>query len=254
MYYTVNIMLKKLLKFFFGDDDAKTISYYRLYSLLLQWSKDRRKPYSYELPNGISFPEDFWRSIVNLYRLTDTNGNERAVSVFWADGDLIFSTITEGNEKMVKSNSQVKITYTPKPNNNQYYTKEVFVDGKKYLTKEIYYKNLPTKIDITYLFNVHTHPAHLHEDEKHYGIFSAQDIKSFVNSNALITGLIRDDFNLLFKTTKSITFTENLKDEDITEQTLTEKYGFVLYKGRFNQKLFKVFSKLDSNSTTTENE
>ncbi|HVX93211.1 MAG TPA: hypothetical protein VHA74_03820 [Candidatus Dojkabacteria bacterium] len=247
-------MLKKLLKFFFEDDNLRAISYYRLYSLLLQWAKDRRKPYSYELPNGISFPEDFWKNIVNLYHLTDTNGNERAVSVFWADGDLIFSTITEGNEKMVKSNSQVKITYTPKPNNNQYYTKEVFVDGKRYLTKEIYYKNLPQKIDITYLFNIHTHPAHSLNGQKQYGIFSAQDIKSFVNSNALITGLIRDDFTLLFKTTKSIAMAEHLKDQDITEQTLTNKYGFVLYNGRFNQKLFKILSELEQRESATNKE
>jgi len=89
---------------------------------------------------------------------------------------------------------------------------------------------------------MHTHPRHITDTGYYYGIFSAQDIKSLVQTEAVITGLIREDFTLLFKTNRSICDTSQLVDKDISLQSLTEKYGFVVYTGKFKGKLYRFSS------------
>ena len=172
---------------------------------------------------------------------------ERAVSVYWADGELVLSKVIKGTEDSVTTNSNIKISYTQSIHKG-YLKKEIFVDNSLYSTRDVYYKNVPEKIDLRYLFNMHTHPKHSLSDGTHYyGIFSAQDIRSLVDSNSTISGLIRDDFTLIFKTNKSITNANNLEDKDITLQTLTNKYGFVVYQGQFKGKLYRFSSELINN-------
>lgn len=239
-------MLYKILKFFF-DDRPESISFYKLYTNLVKWNKERRLPYDYELPQVISLDSDFHRKIIKLYKETLNDGLERAVSVFWADGELVLSKVIKGSERAVTTNSNIKISYT-KSIHKDYLKKEIFVDNSLYSSKDIYYKNIPDKIDLKYLFNMHTHPKHVnHDGSYYYGIFSAQDIRSLINSNAIISGLIRDDFLLIFKTKKSITNADKLEDNQITLHSLTDKYGFIVYQGQFKGKLYRFSSELINN-------
>jgi hypothetical protein len=235
-------MLDKIIKFFF-DDTRDSISFYKLYTSLVKWQKERRLPYEYELPQAISLDESFHKQIINLYKSTLNDGLERAVSVYWADGDLIVSRVMTGTSSYVKTDSNIKVSYKPSRHKG-YYTKEVYVDEKVYSKRDVYHKNIPTKIELKYLFNMHTHPRHTTDDGYYYGTFSSQDIKSLVQTDAVITGLIRDDFTLLFKTNRSIRDTSQLEDRDITLQSLTEKYGFVVYTGKFKGKLYRFSPQL----------
>ncbi len=238
-------MFDKILKFFF-DDTQDSISFYKLYTNLVKWQKEGRYPYDYELPQAISLDSDFHNKIIQLYKLTLNDGLERAVSVYWADGELVLSEVIKGTESYVKTNSNIKISYR-QSRHTGYLTKEIFVDNKLYSTKDVYHKNVPEKIELKYLFNMHTHPRHESNDSYYYGIFSAQDIKSLVGTQSTITGLIRDNFTLLFKTNKSIRDTSNLEDKEITLQSLTDKFGFVVYTGKFKGKLYRFSPEFSNN-------
>ena len=152
-------MLKSLLNFFISDDNSNN-SFYQVYQKLVKWKEGNVYPNSYDLPETISLPYDFWEKVKGLYRNTRNDKLERSVSVYWVDGDLILSSITTGSTSFVRSNSQIKVSYIPK--NNEYFYKEIILDGKRYSRREVYFKKVPKQIDLHYLFNMHTHPPHLH--------------------------------------------------------------------------------------------
>ncbi len=238
-------MLKSLLNFFFSEDTSQS-SFYAIYQKIIKWKSSNVFPNDYDLPQSITLPYDFWERIKGLHRNTRSDSLERSVSVYWVDGELILSSVTTGTTSFVKSSSQIRASYTPK--NREYYTKEVIVDGKRYSKREVYYKKVPKQIELHYLFNMHTHPPHRHGDKVYYGFFSAQDIKSLVATNAVVTGLITDHFYLLFRTNKvNGGIVGELEDKDITVDAITDKYNYVLYKGEHGKKLHRVFPNLPHN-------
>jgi len=230
-------MLKSLLSFFF--EDSSTDTFYSLYNKLVEWENKKIFPYEYELPQSILFPSEFSTKVINLYKLTRKDGLERSVSIYYVDGNLVFSSVTTGNTRFVRSNSNIKVEYK-RSRNPEYYTKIIYVDNSIYSKRDIYYKRVPKSIEIKYLFNMHTHPPHKQDNLYYYSFFSATDIKSLLNTKAIMTGLITDKLIFAIRTKDSLHDSSNLSDSDITKESLTNKYKFVIYEGDFKSRLQRL--------------
>ncbi|MDD4382481.1 MAG: hypothetical protein PHE21_04045, partial [Candidatus Dojkabacteria bacterium] len=191
-------------------------------------------PYEFNLPEAISFPEDFWKDVIKLYKDTVTDGLEREIALFLADGELVVTETKQGDEKSVKSNHTVSVKYTPHPTKREYFRKEVLIDNKLSKRREIYYKRAPKVVSVEYLFNMHTHP----KTEYGFSFFSSQDLKSMIESNAVISGLITDKLWLLVRTDKA-DINDILNNEDLSVENLKEKMKFVVYCAEFNRKAIK---------------
>jgi hypothetical protein len=182
-----------------------------------------------------------------MYKSTLSDERERAISVFWVDGDLVLTSLIKGDNKSVNTRSSVEVKYEASTHKG-YFKKKILVDGSIYSEKEIYYKNLPKKTSLQYLFNLHTHPAHHTIDKDIYGFFSSVDIQTFINSDAIITGLITDKLWILIKTsdTKNIL----LQDSEITKESLTQRLFLATYEGDFHESLQRFFPQLSGNNTS----
>jgi hypothetical protein len=231
-------MLKSLISFF--TDDSTKYSFFKLYSKLTEWGARGYTPYEYELPEVITFPPEFWTKLIRLYKETRSDEHERAVSVFWVDGELVITPTTIGNRRMVQSNSEIKVIYGASKYKG-YSERKILVNDKVYSTKDVSVSKVPKKIEIQYLFNLHTHPPHSSNGQTHYSFFSEIDLNSFLASKALITGMIGDRLWLLFKTNKTPA-ANTLKDAQINRNTLTNQLSLAVYEGEFKGKLRKLSS------------
>lgn len=238
-------MLDKILRFLF-DDTQTTYSFFRLYTQLTNWSNQGRLPYEYELPKVISFEDSFWKRVISIHNLTKGDDHERAFSVFWADGELVLTGDIRGTTSSVTTNSVVSVKYI-QSRHKGYATKQIFVDSDLYSQKDVYYKNIPSKVEVKYLFNVHTHPAHIIDGKEFYGFFSLTDINSLIYSNAIVTGMIGDRFWLLFKTTKTPKVLNNYQENEINIDSLVDKLHLGVYSGTLGGKLSIHLSKLSDN-------
>jgi hypothetical protein len=228
-----------IFSFLFGNSD-KTTSFYKLYNKLKSWKSAGVFPYTYNLPYSISFPKDFWDRIVKIQKQTLRDGNERAMSVYWADGELVVAPIETGNSKSVTTRGNISVKYEPHPTRKGYFRKEIVLNSSLYKRTDVYHKNAPKKVEVEYLFNMHTHPQHKDErGEIYYNFFSAQDIKSLIQTNVAISGVITDKLWLLIRTNKTPNNLNHLNDNDITIEHLN-KLQFGLYCGEFYKKLNKV--------------
>lgn len=229
-----------LLKKLFGSEDSNNMTFYQLYQKLRGWNDNKTFPYDYELPDSISFPPEFWKRIIELYKATKSDGNERAISVFWADGDLVLSSIVKGDNRSVKPNNKVRISYIPSRHQG-YLTKEVYVDEKKYMSKDVYHKRAPKSIEIKYLFNMHTHPPHnMTDGSTYYSFFSLQDLKSLIGSNAVITGMIGDKLWLLVRTNKTPALPADFEEREISVESLGSRLNIGVYAGDFNGRVHRM--------------
>jgi hypothetical protein len=229
-------MLKALLNLFSSDN--RKYSFYTLYSNLTEWSARKYKPYPHELPRLITFPQEFWSRIIQLFKETRGDGLERAVSVFWADGELVVTPTTTGTANKVLSSSEISVTYT-KSTHTGYLQRKITVNGKVYSKRDVASSKVPKKVSIQYLFNLHTHPPHQNSGVSNYSFFSEIDIDSFLSSSALVTGMIGDRLWLLFKTNKTPP-TSTLIDGQINANTLTNQLQLAVYEGEFKSKLRKL--------------
>ncbi len=226
------------LKDIFSSNNINKFSFYTLYNKLKQWGISKTLPYPYELPDVITLDEKFWKKIVQIHNETKNDDHERAFSVFWADGELIITGVTKGTTSSVTTNSTVTVRYV-QSRHKGYLTKQILVDSDLYSSTDVYYKNIPTKIEVKYLFNMHTHPVHRAGDREYYGFFSKTDINTFINSEAIITGMISDKLWLLFKTNKSPKILNNYEQEEISVQSLNEKIQLGVYSGEFGKRIVK---------------
>ncbi|MCK9369075.1 hypothetical protein M0R04_03885 [Candidatus Dojkabacteria bacterium] len=242
-------MLKQILKFFL-DDTQEKYSFFRLYSNLSTWQKSGHIPYESELPHEISFEPSFWKRVNQIRVETKNDNHERAFSVFMADNELILTENVKGTTKSVSSNNTVSVRYIHGKKEGCL-TREIYVDSSLYSSNEVYYKNVPKQISVSYLFNIHTHPEF--KETKTYGYFSLVDINSFVNSKALVTGMIGEKFNLLMKSNKSPRALLNYEESEISKESLTNKCHFGVYEGEFQDNLKLFVSHLSNNKSTTSN-
>lgn len=226
-------MIKKLLGLFF-EDTSKEFTSYQLISKVSQWGKTRDLPYDYELPNSILFDSSFTKRISEIQKGTTSDDHERAFNVFSVDSELIVTEEIKGTTSSVTSKSVVSARYI-KSSQEGYFKKQIHVDSKLYSEKDIYYKRIPKKIEIIYLFNVHTHPC----VNGSYSFFSLTDINSLINSSGAITGLITDRLWLLVKTVKSPKVLNNYTEAEITKDSLTDRIKLGVYEGSIGKKLYR---------------
>jgi hypothetical protein len=177
---------------------------------------------------------------MKIEKNTLKDGNERALSIYWVDGELVVSPINKGDSKSVNNRGNISVKYEKHPTRKGYLRKEIILNSSIYKRTDVYHKRVPQKIEIEHLFNMHTHPQHRQSSGvEYYSFFSAQDIKSFIKSNVVVTGLITNKFWLLFRTNKTPQNIDFLKDQDITIEKLKE-LNIAIYKGEFYKKLVRV--------------
>lgn len=128
-----------LFDLLFGSSDSTT-SFYQLYSKLKDWKKAKVYPFTYNLPKSISFPIDFWKKIIKIQKQTLADGNERAMSIYWADGELVVSPINTGNSRSVTSSGNISVKYTPHPTRKGYFRKEIILNSSIYKKVDVYEK------------------------------------------------------------------------------------------------------------------
>ena len=228
-----------IFDFLFGSR-ISTTSFEQLRNKIVKLRKDNLYPYPENLPEAISFPYDFWDDLIGIYRKTFKDGLERAFSIFWADGEILFTEVKTGSDRMVKSGGSIQVKYSHHPTKSGYARKELFLDDKVIKRKDVFYNNVPKTLEVQYLFNIHTHPKHLKESgEVYYNFFSAQDIKSLVESRAIMTGLVTDKLWLLIRTSKTPDNVNTLIDGQVTPTFVEENLHMGLYRADFSKKAYR---------------
>ncbi len=228
-----------IFDFIFGSR-ISTTSFDTLRKKIVDLRKSNIYPFNDNLPEAISFPYDFWEDLIKIYKNTDRDGLERAFSIFWADGEIIFSEVKTGSDRMVTSGGSIQVKYSHHPTRQGYARKEVILDGSVLKRKDIFYEKVPKSLEVQYLFNIHTHPKHTTEDGKvFYNFFSAQDIKSLISSRAIVTALITDNLWILMRTKSTPSDVSNLIDSQITPEYVQNTLHIGLYKAEFNKKAYR---------------
>lgn len=193
-------------------------------------------PFQYNLPSEISFPESFWKDVRRIFDDTKGDGRERVISLFWADGELIVTPVTEGNEESVVARDSIQVKYLPHPFKGDYFRREIWLKGKVYSRKDVFKKNIPQKIVLQYLCNIHTHPI---SASGTYSFFSSQDIDTYISSKGTFTMLVTDCLWVLFRTSDTIV-PGNFGEESVTLEYLRDVCKFVVYRGDFGKKVERL--------------
>lgn len=245
-------ILKTLFKTLFSPPD--TITFYSLYKKLEAHSKTQTYPNAYLLPKYISFPSDFWKQVILLYKETLSDRLERSISVFLWEQEYIFASKVTGDSSKVEIRGQIKVAYEQKDKGSPFiFYRKIWIDDKLYSQKEISQNQVPKKIDKPlYLFHLHTHPPHdktggYYVEKSNtagdyigrygYSYWSAQDIKTFINSQPTITGLITDKFRILIKTNLTPRKISEITDDEISAEKLKNEFNLIEYVGVFGEKI-----------------
>lgn len=216
--------------------------YYKLYINLTKWSSQGILPYASSLPDRISLTSQFWSKVKELHQLTLADEHERAVGVWWIDGDICITPNQRGERSSVTSQYSLRVGYFPQQD-PKYYTKQVEVDSKVIFSKTVGVSEIPEKSVISSLFNLHTHPPHYNEldgkKHRYYHFFSRTDIGSLISGDTLISGVITDEVYLLFKTNQTPRYLpDHIQDRTITPELLFSDLGLVQYKGSWSTAVF----------------
>ncbi len=237
----MNAFWDSLTNLFSFSNKVQTESMFSLRSKIINWTNSRVYPAYYELPAGISFSPEFWNRVNEIYRHTQSDGHERAVSVFWADDDFVLTESVRGDTSQVNIPGQtVQVAYK-KTGSQQFAEKVVSVNGTVYSSKSVEWRSVPRdkKIEVLFLFNMHTHPPHNAMSGSNstslYSYFSLTDINSFLQSNAVLTGMISDKLWLLAKTNETKLTSARMQESDISPETLRSQLGFKVYSGLFGK-------------------
>jgi hypothetical protein len=228
-----------ILDFLFSPR-VETTSFLMLRKRIVELRSKNLYPYEYNLPQAILFPSDFWRDLIGIYKKTYKDGLERAFSIFWADGEVVFTEVNTGSDRMVKSGGSIQVKYSHHPTKNEYARKELYLDNKLLKRRDVYHKDIPKALEVQYLFNIHTHPKHIREDStEYYNFFSAQDIKSLLQSKAIMTGVVTDKLWLLIRTDKTPANADSLTDSQVTPEYLENTLHIGVYRAGFNKKAYR---------------
>lgn len=163
--------------------------------------------------------------------MTLGDGKERAISLFWADGQLVVTSVTKGDESSVRTNDSISVRYVPHPTRKGYYRKEVVVNGSTVKRLDIYKESVPKSVEVEYLFNMHTHPKAI---DGSFSFFSLQDVRSLIGSKVVVTGLVEGKLWLLVRTSESPSSVLWESDADITLESLKEDFRFGVYVAEFS--------------------
>lgn len=241
-------MIKDLLNSILFGPTSNNYSFFQLYSKMRKWGKTEGYPFEYQLPKSITFTSEFWTQVIRLFKTTRADGHERAISVFWADGELVLSSAIKGTTTSVTPSTNIRVSYLP-THKREYWRREVYLDGKIYSKKDVYYKKAPKKVEVQYLFNMHTHPPHRREDgSSYYSFFSVQDLKSLTKSTAAITGMIGDKLWILIRTNNTPQQI-SIEQQDITVENLIKQLHLGVYSGEWKAKVKKHYPTIETDNS-----
>lgn len=220
----------------FSSNSISSVSFFDLYNKIVYWQKNGVYPFPSNLPEAISFPEDFWSKVISIHKMTLEDGNERAISVFWIDGELLLTSVAKGDESSVKTNNNISVKYVVHPSRKDYFRKEITVNGSVVKRTDVYKEKIPKSVDIKYLFNMHTHPKSMNGD---FSFFSLQDINSMIGSKAVITGLVTDKLWILVRTSDTPSSVQWTSDLSVTQDSLKNDLKLGIYTAEFNRKAIR---------------
>ncbi|WKZ30174.1 MAG: hypothetical protein QY314_00155 [Candidatus Dojkabacteria bacterium] len=230
-------MLKKLLGSLL--DRKRHWNYFTLYENITRWNSSHGFPDPTSLPDKMSLPSSFWSSVKDLHELTLQDEHERAVSVWWIDGDICVTPTLRGDRSSVTSKYSLKVQYIPHTHDTNY-TKQVEVDGKTIFKKTLQESEVPHQSTISPLFNLHTHPPHYQDGRRYYHYFSRTDIVSLIMGDSTFSGVITDEVILLCKTNRTPNFVPDIVDDrSISQELLWQQLGLVQFKGTWRTAEFE---------------
>lgn len=236
--------MKSIINFFLGG-----LGYYKGNKCwnttdLVYFLAENTGKYAYPLaskyPKCIMLNAQFWDYVKTTRKFTDNDSREYAYIIFDVDGELVFSPLTRGEAESVNIHSSIKLEYVPV--DNKYAHKNVTIDGKVVLSHSINYENIVKNPKITMLFIVHTHPLLQEQSGKDNNFFSTTDLNSFINSNALVTGLVAENIYLLAKTQYTPTSMPDITIERLTPEYLFNEMNILVYKAKINEQIFSLIS------------
>lgn len=192
--------LKKLF------EPSKTWDQYKLIKMMRQWQDTGDFPLWSGLPESFILSSDFWQKALEIYRYTEQDQKEHAISLWSIYNQIIITDVTRGDENAVTTNDRVEVRFELIKGKTSY-LRRLLINGKEKEKTIIPYEKLPKTqkdAEMRYLFNVHTHPPHkvsnLLESKMFYSYFSATDLNSLLSGKAVATGMISDKVTFLFKT------------------------------------------------------
>lgn len=232
-------MWEVLKSMFQPSNSLRKVPMYSLRSKLAAWSKSGDLPSYGYLPSVIQFPPEFWERVTQISRHTAEDGHERAVTVWWADKEFVVTESFRGETSKVLLPQQVlSVKYDPIPG-SKYAYRYIYVNKDVYSKKSILISDMAKikKVEISFLFNMHTHPVHVDPatGQRSYAMFSSIDIKGFLTSTPVITGLVTDKLWILLKTNRSAKTFEGEDWLAITPEMLTKDVGLKVYKAEFGK-------------------
>lgn len=227
-------IFKKIKNLFTPVEKVNALPLWKLKDKILYWNESRKYPSYNTLPSGISFNTQFWSRVKDIHRYTTKDGYERAINVWWVDGDFILTEVIKGERSRVHIPKQrVKVQY--KPTNDKYYAEKfVKVNEKIALRKKLAWTKVPKsgKIKVQFLFNMHTHPR---RDDGSYSYFSNVDMEGFFSKSSCITGLVTDKLWILMKTNNSKGMVKGIHEHDYSAGVLTQDFGLKVYLAEFGR-------------------
>lgn len=235
-------VLDSILGLFKGSRSLNVVPFYTLRRKASQWKQYRKYPTYYELPAAISFPLEFWTRIAEIHRYTKGDKHERAISVWWADGEFVLTDNVKGQEsRVVIPRQKILVSYKPVKGTKRM-ERIITVNGKRYGNKrtvDVESVRRIKKIEVEHLFNMHTHPPREKDSgsgvEPYYNFFSWTDIKGLLNTSGVFNGLVTDKLWLLAKTGSTPTSVPDGSSISLTPEYLTKELHIKVYKAQFGK-------------------
>jgi len=235
-------MWDTLKEIFAPSRSLKKVDFYTLRAKIADWSKHQSYPSYASLPSIIRFPSEFWSRINEIARHTSGDGHERAVTVWWADKEFVVTENVRGEtDKILIPKQEIYVRYNPIAGTNRA-ERIITVNNDVYSKRSLSIHDMQRikKVEVQFLFNMHTHPPHVDPvtNQKGYAFFSSVDLKGFLTSPAAITGLVTDVLWILVKTSKSPRDFDGELSLITTPEMLTKDLGLKVYRAEFGQGAF----------------
>jgi len=231
------IGLNTILSELFGSRSITKVPFYTLRKKFAQWGSSGVYPSYDSLPAAITFPSEFWSRITEIHRHTAGDMHERAITVWWADGEFVLTENIRGDTASVSIPKQlVSVRYEPLKGTRKG-ERIITINGEKYSKKTVDIQEIVRKknIEVQYLFNMHTHPPQRSADSAtiRYPLFSGTDMLSFLGNPSAITGLVNDELWLAVKTQQTPKGYALEASSEMTEAMLTNELHLKIYRAQF---------------------
>lgn len=232
--------MNKLIEFLqtlLGSNSLQKRSFSSIRSKVSQWSSGTYPLYA-DVPDIIEFSYEFWARVTDIYRHTSKDLHERAIRVWWADGEFVLTESVRGSERDVVMPKQT-VTVRFDPVGTDRFDRVILVDSTIYAKKTMQAVDVAKvkRVEVQFLFNMHTHPPvkDPRTGAPSYPFFSAVDIRGFLRTPSAVTGLVTDKLWLLIKTSKTQSPGVDLQDYMITSEYLRDTLRLKVFCGTFGK-------------------